>query len=280
MSMISPLFRILPVLLFCCCIGRTAIAQQYPVGSDSVEEAVAADEETVLSSPDTATSNIIYIDTSLVANGVEPPYAAYLKLKQDESFGYIKPLDSMIRRSDMKQQLNERSSGGNLKQREEEGVTLQISDGGFWPVLFWIIVAAVLIWVIYRLFLADAVFAGSSKRAAQLKMEKEEEEVLDASGFEGLIRKALQQQNFRLAVRYHFLQTLSILADRQLIVPGLDKTNRHYLNELRGTPAEGYFAVLTHHYDYIWYGEFALNEVQYHRVRGLFDQFHQTLKRS
>lgn len=272
-------YRLLIVLCCLCCVFGTARAQQNITSVDTLEEAPYSNEPIVEAQPDTVAPNIIYIDTSLVANGVEPPYAAYLKLRQEKDFDYVRPLDSLIRRSDMKQQLNERSSGGSLKQRDE-GITLQVSENGWVSVLFWSIVAVVLIWVMYRLFLADAVFAGSSKRAAQLKMEKEEEEVLDASGFEGLIRKALQQQNFRLAVRYQFLQTLSILADKQMIVPGLDKTNRNYLNELRGTPAEGYFAVLAHHYDYIWYGEFALNETQYERVRGLFEQFHQTIKRS
>ena len=90
--------------------------------------------------------------------------------------------------------------------------------------------------------------------------------------FNEAIEQAIRAGNFRLAVRLHYLRLLKELSDANLINWQLNKTNRTYTYEL---PAEFQpsFEAITAQFEYVWYGDFAINQAFFNRVRHQFESF-------
>jgi len=91
------------------------------------------------------------------------------------------------------------------------------------------------------------------------------------------IDQAIVQHNYRLAVRLLYLKALKQLSDAQLIHWQIDKTNAAYVNELTNPDQREAFAVLTRQFEFVWYGEFAINNQAFQNIRTLFSNFKQTL---
>lgn len=86
-------------------------------------------------------------------------------------------------------------------------------------------------------------------------------------------REAIAAGRFRQAVRYLYLQTLWLLSNKQLITLSKDKTNADYLRALLSTRWHRSFARLTLDYEYVWYGEMAVNPEQFEHIHGEFRRF-------
>ncbi len=91
------------------------------------------------------------------------------------------------------------------------------------------------------------------------------------------IDQAIAQHNYRLAVRLLYLKALKQLSDAQLINWQIDKTNAAYVNELTNPNQREAFAVLTRQFEFVWYGEFAINSQGFQNIKTLFSNFKQTL---
>jgi hypothetical protein len=103
-----------------------------------------------------------------------------------------------------------------------------------------------------------ALFYGKS---ASISIDFNEfEEDIHKINFNELITFALSEKDFRRAVRLHFLKLLKELSDKNLIIWKIDKTNNDYSIELSNTKYNNYFNELAISYEYIWYGNFQLDE--------------------
>jgi len=89
---------------------------------------------------------------------------------------------------------------------------------------------------------------------------------------DALLRKALADGDFRLAVRVHYILLLKKLNEVGLIIWKKDKTNRDYLSELYGRDTV-YDDVrkLTIAYELVWYGERSVSQESFQRISGDFD---------
>jgi hypothetical protein len=135
-------------------------------------------------------------------------------------------------------------------------------------VIGWIAVGIIVIFVILQLVGISPVklFRGNTKT---IRYEITEEE-LHGTNYEAAIAEAVGRGDYRVAIRLHYLQMLSMLADQQLIDWRIDKTNHHYETELRKTPHYDNFCQLTYIYEAAWYGELNTSRTLYDRVGGLF----------
>ncbi|MGZ3900124.1 MAG: hypothetical protein ACXVNQ_07100 [Bacteroidia bacterium] len=89
-------------------------------------------------------------------------------------------------------------------------------------------------------------------------------EDLDTINFNQKIKDALSGQDYRLAIRWHYLKMLYIYDKKRLIVFAPFKTNIDYGNELRGKEEQHKeFLKLSRIYEYVWYGQFTLHEESY-----------------
>lgn len=113
--------------------------------------------------------------------------------------------------------------------------------------------------------------AGGRKRHEDPGIEAKPE------AFSTLIREAESAGDFRLAVRYHFLQTLQHLHEKQLITQHTDTTNQQYLAQLSNHPRFDAFRQLTLIYEYLWYGDFAIDSSRYKAVAVKFLDFNRLI---
>lgn len=91
--------------------------------------------------------------------------------------------------------------------------------------------------------------------------------------FDTEIEKAAAVHNYRLAVRMLYLKSLKQLSDRGLIDWQLNKTNTNYVNELADSGQREAFKQLTSQFEYVWYGDFAINGDVFKNISLLFNNF-------
>ena len=91
--------------------------------------------------------------------------------------------------------------------------------------------------------------------------------------FPAAIDEAIRQRNFRLAVRLLYLQTLKRLANEEQIIYKPEKTNRQYVYELANSPIQADFENLTRQFEFVWYGNFPIDEARFGQVQNQFQVF-------
>ncbi|MBC7902533.1 MAG: hypothetical protein H7Y27_03895 [Gemmatimonadaceae bacterium] len=150
--------------------------------------------------------------------------------------------------------------------------------GPFFEVLLWILVFGALLYAVLKLSGMEKLGFFSKNRTASKALDYlVTEEDIYAIDFTESIALAINEKNFRLAIRLLYLQTLRKLADNELISWKLNKTNDVYIRELSGTAYSNDFNYITYAYDYAWYGEVPVNEEQFSEVHPHFMNFQKKL---
>lgn len=106
----------------------------------------------------------------------------------------------------------------------------------------------------------------------------EEEELIYRKNLQELIQDAVQNQNYRLAIRYYYLLVLKNLKNRKLVDYQFQKTNTEYIQELQNQSFSKEFEAITRYYDFIWYGDFQLNESVFNKIKLQFEQLNLSVK--
>lgn len=91
--------------------------------------------------------------------------------------------------------------------------------------------------------------------------------------FEKEIEKAISDHNYRLAVRLLYLKNLKYLADTKKVDWKPHKTNADYLREIPAGTLKNAFADITYVFDYVWYGNFQIDEPMFEKAKMAFAQF-------
>lgn len=84
-------------------------------------------------------------------------------------------------------------------------------------------------------------------------------------------------KNYRLAIRYLYLQALQNLSGKGALQLLTNKTNNEYITELRGKLYQNDFAAITLSYEYVWYGKFDISEDTYNRLMREYNSLQQKL---
>jgi hypothetical protein len=194
-------------------------------------------------------------------------YDSIRAIHADKGFYYKSYMDSLLRATEVKQAQAKRP--------------LDLRGRGFFNsifgIIFWILAIGLFGYLVYRLFLSNsALFARGRKN-----MSHDIEVVLqeDTNDPEILLRNAIRSGNHRLAVRYLYLQVLNKLAERKIIQINSNKTNYEYVNEIRKHKFANEFASLTLQYEYVWYGEYPVDEKLFAQIQGSFARFTKNLAR-
>ena len=102
----------------------------------------------------------------------------------------------------------------------------------------------------------------------------EDEEIIEnihEIDFREKLMNAEKNKDFRLAIRYQFLNVLKKLSDKKQIDWNVEKTNHDYLKELQTESSKNNFAELLYIFEYVWYGEFNINEEIYQPLKNKFE---------
>ncbi|MES2773279.1 MAG: hypothetical protein V4722_03795 [Bacteroidota bacterium] len=187
-----------------------------------------------------------------------------MSIKKDKGFAYMSYLDSMLR---AEQEARKR------KPVEQERVDYSPS---FWnsdivKILFWGIAIAVVVFVLFKLFKGDGGIFTTNKSLELPKVATDDE--VPENDLEGLLQRSIRNGNYRLATRYQFLKTIGRLGERGILKLSTDKTNYQYASEIHGKPYANSFARLCLQYEYVWFGEFAVNQQQFETIQKEHQQF-------
>lgn len=127
----------------------------------------------------------------------------------------------------------------------------------------YLLIAAAIGIIIYLLLKNNfrALFYGKSA-SVQIDFSEFEEDIHKIN-FDMLIEEAIAKKDFKKAIRLHFLKLLKELTDKNLIVWQIDKTNNDYSIELSNSKYSAQFKELALLYEYIWYGDFQLDETNF-----------------
>lgn len=134
------------------------------------------------------------------------------------------------------------------------------------------------IWLILRLLKIDFMrLFGKRRKEDEVPYSEFIENIHDIN-FDEAIAKALEEKNYRLAVRLLYLRSLKELNDAGLIHWRMEKTNLAYLNELENPDYKKIFNALTVRFEYVWYGEFPINSEIFQNISSMFKEFNNKLR--
>ncbi|MBW8361535.1 MAG: DUF4129 domain-containing protein [Kaistella sp.] len=112
------------------------------------------------------------------------------------------------------------------------------------------------------------------KKKGKIKIDDRDlHENIHEINFTETIEAFERQKDYRSAVRYRFLSVLKVLADKKLIIWNPEKTNKDYAEELKDIRLKNGFRELAYIFDYVWYGEFDIDEVNYNYFKEQFLNF-------
>lgn len=141
-------------------------------------------------------------------------------------------------------------------------------------ILFVLVILAVL-FVVYSVFSnGQWNFKNLFKREHKPEQTILPDQVTEFKAWELALHDALRIPDYRLAVRIHYLNSLQELHEKGLIRFEIEKTNWDYIHELSNDHKKE-FIVLTKYFEYIWYGEFSVDEARYLELKQRFKQFNQ-----
>ncbi|MFS4467673.1 DUF4129 domain-containing protein [Maribacter sp. 2210JD10-5] len=136
----------------------------------------------------------------------------------------------------------------------------------------------VLLFILIKFFLnVNARSMSYAKKNQALVTLSEEEHIIKNEDIQELIKNALAEKNYRLAIRYYYLLTLQTMSNKELIDWEQQKTNTDYITELKKENLKYPFTRITRLYDYIWYGDFPIDENKYKKAASSFESLQNLL---
>ncbi len=143
-----------------------------------------------------------------------------------------------------------------------------------WHFLIYGLAFLVLIFAISKLFGMNFTNLFYNKREINRAVEYETiEENIHEIDFNTLIEQAISQGSYRKAVRLYYLKTLKKLSDKEIIDWQKNKTNTDYRYEIQQSNHASAFSEITTIFDYIWYGEFPVDQDLFTQTENKFKQF-------
>ena len=209
----------------------------------------------------------IFADTSLLVNQYSLINDSAEALKNTTDFAYAKNLDSILKLL-QKEELNQ----GKTVRRKSSWLELFFFSP-ITKIFFWLIGCLFIGFILHRLFFTEGLFQRGTLKTSITVLKDEEEQLSATTDYLKLISQAVIGKNYRLAVRYHYLQTLQKLYAKELIIFSVDKTNHQYVTELYNKPFKDEFVRLTRAYEYSWYGGFVTDEMIFNSIQTNFKNF-------
>lgn len=147
-------------------------------------------------------------------------------------------------------------------------------NNGLFDLVTIIIIVLIMIIVIWALSKAKLkwIITGKGAKSEYTEMYPDIENIHEIS-YEEEIKKAEKENNFRKAIRLHYLKLLKELTDKDCIEWQPQKTNHEYSSELRQTHYAFPFNNLTNWFEYTWYGGFITDESLYLHIKQTFLSF-------
>lgn len=158
------------------------------------------------------------------------------------------------------------------------GVQLSPEAYKFIEFLIYLLLAILVGYFILKMLLGRDVSSFFNRKSAAIAPLTSKEEHIEGINLDAYITEALAEKNYRLAIRYMYLKSLKELSLINVISWHFDKTNTDYYNEIDNLEVKRSFKKVSYLYDYVWYGEFALDETGFTNAQKEFDRLTKQVK--
>lgn len=154
---------------------------------------------------------------------------------------------------------------GNLFQFESVSTT--------WNIFYYCFLIGILLIIIKTLFNLD--FRSMFYKKAEVNKLEYETVIEDINelDYNTAIQEAIDQKNYRKAIRLYYLKSLKFLADKEIIQWQKDKTNKDYALEVADSNYATEFNEITRLFDFVWYGEFPIDQTLFNQTEDKFQRF-------
>jgi len=245
----------------------TVISEQHTVTQEDDMGSEAQD--------DYKEKRVYVLDTNLVNNELLLSYDSILALKNQKPYTYAGSMDSLLKALQKEQQEKQQSA---KPPSDSPSWLASILSSTITHVIFWGLAIFFVIFIIAKLFMTQGFFQRNTTRTNVEVKTEEEKEPVTSQEFERKAAESAAGGNYRLATRYLYLQSLHKLADAGVVTLTADKTNAQYVYELAGKSYAHQFSALTLNYEYIWYGEFAIDSAAYSKLNQQFKSFNNEVR--
>ena len=150
----------------------------------------------------------------------------------------------------------------------------ELFNSGLVKIVLYILFGGFLIYIIYLFIKNNDLSFKRNVKDEEIVQEEPWENVQEFEDWELALRQALKENDYRLATRIYYLQTLNILDKAGQIKYREDKTNWYYVQQLSNNSHYNDFMQLTRSFDYIWYGEYQISAEQFGVLESQFKNFH------
>lgn len=140
-------------------------------------------------------------------------------------------------------------------------------------------IAALVLFLLIKFFLkvnTNSIISGNTNTSTVRLIE--DEELIKNEDLPNMIKNAIAQKNHRLAIRYYYLLVLQKLSNSEIIDWQQQKTNEDYIREIESTSLKQKFTSGTYLYDFVWYGNFELNENEFVKAENQFNELTKLIK--
>ena len=144
--------------------------------------------------------------------------------------------------------------------------------GTIFKIVLYLIVIAAFLLIVFKLTdlsFSKILYKDKGIKASWNPVDKQTIYDID---FDHLIDKALSEQHYNLAIRYHFRKMLQMLSETGAIRWKPHKKNRDYYHEIEDQELKDRFRKLYRFFEYVWYGDFPVSEKSYRKIAEEFNQ--------
>ena len=145
--------------------------------------------------------------------------------------------------------------------------------GVIWAILKaipWIVLGLVLFFILKFFLKINRSNASDSQEKIPFMQRANDEEIINNQDLNALIKEAIADKDYRLAIRFYYLLVLQKLTDKELIVWQQEKTNEDFIREVAHLTLADDFTKTTRLYDFVWYGNFEIKEAEFLKAEQLF----------
>jgi hypothetical protein len=214
---------------------------------------------------------IIWMITFLIVTGIS------------QSDAQIKPINTnTIKRSNKELDYKKTKQVWSLKETPSKPSTTKMPAirrnkteglGKFLELISYVLIGALILLLLYSI-VKNIKLKKSSQAASFVDLDKIDD--IQSLDLASMLRNALQNADFKLALRLRFLMVLQQLQSKNLISWKSEKTNRAYVRELAHTRYGDSFGDLSYIFENSWYGNQTVDQSRYN----YFDQKYSDISKS
>lgn len=165
------------------------------------------------------------------------------------------------------------------EEKEIDSFTGLSGVGDFFGYLLIGILIALVFVILYFMLGKDNLFKPKAKKieALDLKSIEQIEENLEEYDVSHYLQQAIDNNQYRIAIRLHYLLIIKELSSQNFIKWKRDKTNRNYLYETQDYPFANNFKKSTNIFEKVWYGERNVTEGDFSLIHSHFSSLNKEI---